>query len=113
MSFLGESGLIGTIGIFNIRKEHYRAEFGYMLHPDYHRQNLMQEAFQPVLEYAFTTMGLHSLEANVDPMNKASIGILEKNGFVREAYFREDFYWQGKFLDSAVYSLLAPKQQTT
>jgi [ribosomal protein S5]-alanine N-acetyltransferase len=32
-------------------------------------------------------------------------------GFVREAYFRENFYFRGKFLDSVIYSLITPKGQ--
>jgi ribosomal-protein-alanine N-acetyltransferase len=27
-------------------------------------------------------------------------------GFVKEAYFRENYYYNGKFLDSEIYSLL-------
>ena len=57
----------------------------------------------------FQQLHLHSIEAIVNPDNVASIGILEKNGFVREAYYKEDYYFEGKFLDSAVYSLLEPK----
>ncbi|MFM7401569.1 MAG: GNAT family N-acetyltransferase, partial [Bacteroidota bacterium] len=49
----------------------------------------------------------HSVEANVNPGNKRSILLLERCGFVREAYFRENYYFEGKFLDTAVYSLLS------
>ena len=34
------------------------------------------------------------------------IGLLEKCGFVRKAYFKENYYFEGKFMDSAIYSLL-------
>ena len=98
--------LIGTIGFWRIAKEHYRAEIGYMLHPSYQQKGLMQEALTAVLQYGFKTMKLHSVEANVNPNNAASIKLLERNNFVREGYFRENFYYDGKFLDSAIYSLL-------
>jgi ribosomal-protein-alanine N-acetyltransferase len=98
--------MIGNIGIWRLQKEHFRGEIGYVLHPDYHRQGLMSEAMAEVINYAFHTMGLHSLEANVNPENSASIALLEKHGFVREAYFRENYFWDGKFLDSAIYSLV-------
>jgi ribosomal-protein-alanine N-acetyltransferase len=52
-------------------------------------------------------MKLHSVEANVNPSNASSIGLLEKCGFVREAYYRENYFYNGRFMDSAVYSLLA------
>ena len=34
--------------------------------------------------------------------------LLEKHGFVQEAYFKEDYYFQGKFLDSVILSLIDP-----
>ncbi|HEX6334329.1 MAG TPA: GNAT family N-acetyltransferase, partial [Flavisolibacter sp.] len=99
--------LIGTIGFWRIMPEHFRAEIGYLLHADYHAKGLMHEAMKPVLDYGFATMGLHSVEANVNPSNVASIRLLEKNGFTREAYFRENYFYNGRFIDSAIYSLLA------
>lgn len=101
--------MIGTIGYWKFRKEHYRAEIGYLLLPEYHGKGIMFEAMQTVIRYGFRQLHLHSIEAIVNPENVASIGILEKNGFVREAYYKEDYYFEGKFLDSAVYSLLEPK----
>jgi ribosomal-protein-alanine N-acetyltransferase len=59
-----------------------------------------------VLKYGFEVLKLHSIEANVNPENIASIKLLEKNNFVREAYFRENYFYNGKFLDSAIYSLV-------
>ena len=61
-----------------------------------------------VLDYGFNTLKIHSLEANVNPGNAASIKLLERNGFVREAYYRENYYYNGHFLDSAIYSLINP-----
>jgi ribosomal-protein-alanine N-acetyltransferase len=103
-----EPKLIGTITFWNIKKEHYRAEIGYALHPDQQGQGIMNEAMSTVLDFGFRNMRLHSVEANVDPANTASIRLLERNNFVREAYHRENYYYGGKFLDSAIYSLLSP-----
>jgi ribosomal-protein-alanine N-acetyltransferase len=100
--------LIGTIGYWRIIKENYRAEIGYLLHPDYHKKGIMQEVFTTVIDYGFTTMKLHSIEANVNPDNAASIKLLERNKFTREAYMKENLFYDGKFLDSAIYSLLNP-----
>lgn len=98
--------VIGTIGYHRIDKPNYRAEIGYMLHPAHHRKGLMQEALPAVIAYGFDAMKLHSIEAIVSPDNEASIGILLRNGFVREAYYKENYFYNGRFLDSAVYSLL-------
>jgi ribosomal-protein-alanine N-acetyltransferase len=98
--------LIGTIGYWRIEKEHYRAEVGYMLAFKFQRRGIMREALGAVIEFGFGPLGLHSIEANVNPANLASIRLLERCGFVREAYFRENYYWNGQFLDSAIYSLI-------
>lgn len=100
--------MLGSIDFWRIIREHHRAEIGYVLHPEFHRKGIMQEAMDAVLDYGFHTMKLHSVEANVNPANLASIGLLERNGFVQEAYFRENYFYNGKFLDSVIYSLLTP-----
>ena len=108
ISLKGESGLLGTIGLWRIIKEHHRAEIGYMLHPGQQRKGLMQEAMANVLDFGFSVINLHSVEANVNPGNAASVGLLEKNGFVREAHFKENYLCNGVFKDSFIYSLLTP-----
>ncbi len=104
----GSSELIGTIGFWQIEKENHRSEIGYLLHPAHQRKGLMKEAVTKVLDYGFKKMLLHSVEANINVANKASQKLLENFGFVQEAYFRENYYYNGKFLDSAIYSLLTP-----
>jgi [ribosomal protein S5]-alanine N-acetyltransferase len=103
-----DSSIIGTIGFWRIMKEHHRAEIGYMIGAPYQRKGFMQEAIEKVLWFGFGSMRLHSVEANVNPNNLASIKLLEKNGFVKEAHFKENYFAHGKFLDSAIYSLLRP-----
>ncbi len=94
----------------NFKKENYRAEFVYALHPDHWGKGIMNEVAEAVIDYGFKVLKLHSIEANINPENIASQKLLEKHKFVKEAYFKENFFWEGKFLDSAIYSLLAPKQ---
>ena len=108
ISLKGDKTLIGTVSFWNVKKEHYRSEIGYALHPGNQGKGLMQEAMITVLDYGFKTMKLHSVEANVNPNNVASIKLLERNNFVREAYHKENYHYNGKFLDSAIYSLITP-----
>ena len=102
----GNPMLIGVIGHYRIKPEHYRAEIGYMLHPDYHRRGIASEAIKAVVDYGFNEMKLHSIEGVIAPENLASGKVLEKNGFVKEAHFRENEYYNGKFLDAVIYSIL-------
>jgi [ribosomal protein S5]-alanine N-acetyltransferase len=98
--------LIGSIGFWRMQKQHYRAEVGYLLDPFFHGIGYMTESINKVVDFAFTIMNFHSIEAIIDPRNIASAKTLEKSGFVREAYFKENYYWNGVFCDTAIYSKL-------
>nr|WP_294947830.1 GNAT family N-acetyltransferase [uncultured Mucilaginibacter sp.] len=109
LSLHNSDDMIGSIGIWQIDKINQRAEIGYMLNTQHQGKGYMQEALIEAIKYAFEGIGLHSIEANVNPGNQASIKLLERTGFVREAYFKENYYYDGKFLDSAIYSLITTK----
>lgn len=99
--------MIGNIGYWRTDLNNYRAEVGYMLHPDHWRQGILSEALVNVIDFGFSSIGLHSISANINPANEASRQLLLKHGFTKEAYFKEDYYFNGKFLDSEIYGLLA------
>ena len=98
--------LIGVIGHYRIKPENYRAELGYMLLPEYHGKGIVSEAVKEAVKYGFQVMKLNSLEAIIDPDNHASAKVLEKNGFVKEAHLRENEFFEGRFLDTVIYSIL-------
>lgn len=98
--------LIGTICIWQIQKEDFRAAVGYVLHPSQWRKGIMKEVLLKVVDYGFSTLQLHSIAAEVAPKNIASCTLLESVGFVREAYFKENVCYKGEFFDTAIYSLL-------
>ena len=102
----GNNTLIGFIGHYQIKWEHFRSEIGYTLSPDFAGTGIMTEAIKLVIEYGFKDMNMHSLEAVIYPQNTASARVLEKNNFVKEAHFKENEFFEGKFIDAVVYSLL-------
>lgn len=101
-----EKIIIGWILYKNIDLVNHSAEVGYLLHPDFWRKGIIQEALTEVLDFGFNILKFHRIQAVINPDNNASELLLKKNGFVKEALFRENFYYDGMFLDSAVYSLL-------
>lgn len=102
----GKPKLIGLIGYYRIRPEHFRAEIGYMLLPEFNGKGIISEALKEVVNYGFKVMKLHSVEAVIDPGNYGSEKVLEKNGFIKEAHFKENEFFEGRFLDSVFYSIL-------
>ena len=105
-----EDRLIGTVGYYRLKKEHHTGEVGYLLDPEHWGNGLMHEALGAVLACGFDRFRFHRVEAITDPRNTASRMVLERRGFRLEGLFKENFLWEGRFLDSAVYSLLNPRR---
>ena len=49
-------------------------------------QGYMSEALDLVLHEAFVTLGLHRLEANIQPANQGSLALARRAGFVLEGF---------------------------
>jgi [ribosomal protein S5]-alanine N-acetyltransferase len=98
--------VIGYIGLWRIIYENARVELGYSLHPDFWGKGYMKEAISEVLRFGFGEMHVHSIEASVNTGNRASIGLLKKLGFIKEAHFRENYYFNGEFVDSFIYCMI-------
>jgi ribosomal-protein-alanine N-acetyltransferase len=100
------SKLLGIIGYYRMQPENYRAEIGYILLPEFHGKGIITEAVNKLIRYGFDNLELHSIEAVIDPENFASEKVLQKCGFVKEAHFKEAEFYNGRFLDKVIYSLL-------
>lgn len=97
---------MGDLSFWKLNTSDHRAEIGYTLRSQYWRQGYMSEALHKVLQWGFSSLGLHSVEADINPDNQASRQLLLKMGFVKEGYHREDYYFRGQYLDSEIYGLL-------
>jgi RimJ/RimL family protein N-acetyltransferase len=60
-----------------------------------------------LIEYAFSNFPIHRIIASVDPRNVASVRVLEKSGFVKEAHFRQSEWFKGAWTDDAIYAVLS------
>lgn len=101
--------LIGIIGHYSIKWEHFRSEIGYMILPEYENKGIATEAVGLCLNFGFSFMNLHSVEAIINSENSASAKVLEKNKFVKEAHFKENEFYNRKFYDTVIYSVLKTK----
>ncbi|WP_309609415.1 GNAT family N-acetyltransferase [Flavobacterium sp.] len=102
----GNDKLIGIVGHYRVKWEHFRSEIGYMLLPEYSGQGIITEVVELLVDYGFNKMKMHSLEAIIDPRNHASARVLEKNKFIKEAHLIENEFYNGEFLDTIIYSLI-------
>ena len=70
--------LIGFAGLMQSSDESPNLIYG--VHPDFCGNGFATEASKAVLDYAFDTLGLKSVKADVDEPNVISVRILEKLG---------------------------------
>jgi [ribosomal protein S5]-alanine N-acetyltransferase len=103
--------IIGSCGYHCWEKEHYKAEIGFEVHPDYWRQGVISEVLQPIIQFGFESMSLNRVEAFYDPENTASKECLFKAGFIFEGVLRKAAYEKGVFCDAAVCSILKEEYQ--
>lgn len=99
--------IIGVSSFWRINATNYRAEFGYILHPDFQSKGYAREAALAIIVYGFNTLGLKSIEVNVNPENELCMKRLHKTNlpFVKEAHFKENWVHNGEFRDTVIYSL--------
>jgi [ribosomal protein S5]-alanine N-acetyltransferase len=98
--------LVGSCGLWRIVRRHFRAEIGYELSRSAWGQGIMAETIEAIARFGFVSMGLHSIEAQVDPENARSARLLEKARFKLEGRQRENFYYNGRFTDTLLYGRL-------
>jgi ribosomal-protein-alanine N-acetyltransferase len=59
----------------------------------------MTLAIKQTVDFAFNTLSLHRIEANVMPHNIASLKVLEKNNFNKEGLAKKYLKINGKWED--------------
>lgn len=101
--------IIGTCTLADLSEQHRRAALGYALNRAYWGQGYGREAVRRVVEFGFTSLELHRLEADADPRNTPSIQVLEGLGFQREGLQRQRFFVNGEIQDGVLYGLLRPE----
>lgn len=98
--------VIGTCSLYRPDFPNRRSELGFALAHACWGRGFASEAIELAITYAFTTLQLHRLEADVDPRNVASLRTLERAGFQREGYLRERYHLNGETQDSVYLGLL-------
>jgi ribosomal-protein-alanine N-acetyltransferase len=107
ITFQGADTVIGSCTFWNFSPDGLYAELGYELHRDYWQQGVMTETLSVILEYGFTALGLHRIEANTLGGNASSQRLLRKLGFTYEGCLRQRVFFQGQYADELHYGLLA------
>lgn len=95
-----DDAIAGVININNIvRGSFLSASLGYYAGAPYAGQGLMREGLELVKGYAFYTLGLHRLEANIQPENHRSIALVQQCGFQHEGLSPNFLFIDGQWCD--------------
>jgi ribosomal-protein-alanine N-acetyltransferase len=80
-------GLVGYANISNIVRGAFQSAFlGYAAFASHAGRGLMTQGLRLVIGNAFSELGLHRLEANIQPANHPSIGLVRRLGFEKEGF---------------------------
>ena len=101
----------GVVGVFNIseivRGSFQSAYLGYYGMAALARRGLMTQALRLVVRHVFDEIGLHRLEANIQPDNLASIALVRRVGFKLEGFSPRYLRIGGVWRDHERWAVLA------
>jgi ribosomal-protein-alanine N-acetyltransferase len=97
---------IGLIGVIMGKPNYRNAEIWYKLHSSYWNRGFATEAVAAILDFCFSELKLHRIEAGCATGNAGSIKVLEKAGFLREGHKRKLLPIRGEWHDNYFYAIL-------
>lgn len=101
-----DGSLIGCINLNEIvRGALQSASLGYYAFAPNQGKGLMKDAMSSVISLAFTELELHRLEANIQPDNSRSVGLVKSLGFRLEGYSPRYLKLGGEWRDHERYAL--------
>lgn len=109
--FLKKSGeLIGTVSLFHfLRGPLQKCMIGYSMDERHSGKGYTTQAVRLAVNYAFTELKLHRVEAGAMPSNIASQRVLEKAGFHREGIERRGVKINGRWEDHQIFAILSDR----
>lgn len=99
--------LVGVAGFNWIDQPNRSGAIGYWLAREAEGRGLMTRAVSALLRHGFRTLKLNRIEIRAGIRNRRSRAIPERLGFRREGTLRQAEWVNGRFVDHAVYGLLA------
>lgn len=97
------------IGVVNLSQIFYKtfcnAYLSYYVDVDFAGKGLMSEGVGLAIDYAFKSLGLHRVEANIQPENIASINLVKRLGFTKEGFSRRYLKINGEWHDHERWAL--------
>jgi ribosomal-protein-alanine N-acetyltransferase len=104
--------IVGVINLTGIIHGFFQnAYMGYYAVAGMNGRGLMREAISLVMTHAFNDIGLHRLEANIQPGNEASKALAKRLGFRLEGYSPRYLKIDGEWRDHERWAILSEEWQ--
>lgn len=97
--------LIGALGYESWNPSHLRLEVAFELHPDHQGKGLMTQAMEKIIDFGFNDIGAIRIEAFTLLHNSASIRLLERLNFNKEAQLKKYRMFNGTIHDIYLFAL--------
>jgi [ribosomal protein S5]-alanine N-acetyltransferase len=105
-----DGAIAGFINISNIVQGAFRSgTVGYGAFAHAAGRGLMGEGLSLVMRHAFGPLGLHRLEANIQPRNTGSIGLVRRAGFRLEGFSPDFLFIDGAWRDHERWAVTADR----
>jgi ribosomal-protein-alanine N-acetyltransferase len=92
--------IMGAVALNEIVRGPFQSCYlGYWIGRRFVRRGFMTEAVTLVVRHAFTRVGLHRIEANIIPTNRASLALIRRVGFRHEGHARRYLRIAGRWQD--------------
>jgi diamine N-acetyltransferase len=99
--------LLGHVGLYKIDKIAKKTEVGILIADDESRgKGYGSKITNVMVDYAFNTLGLHKVTAEVIKENVPSVAMFKKCGFSIDGCLRDDIYKNDRYYDVLSMSIL-------
>ena len=116
VGFTSDGRMAGVFALSQIfRRAFMNAYAGWFVASDQTGKGLATEGVGALLDLAFAPeprgLGLHRVQANIHPLNRASVRVAEKNGFRREGEAKGYLYIGGAWQDHLMFAKLTEEHR--
>jgi RimJ/RimL family protein N-acetyltransferase len=104
---LDRDAIVAVAGIHGqqFRKFRHCAEFGVSVRREYWGKGIGQQLTKRIINWSKENSVIKKISLHVNAENEIAIKIYEKLGFIREGTLTNDFFYEGRYIDTHIYGM--------
>ena len=103
------NAFVGDLAINDWDPHNHSCNFRIALGPRGRNRGLGSEATRLIVDYVFANLPIHRIGLDVFSFNPRAAYVYERVGFVVEGTLRSTLFWEGRYYDSVLMSILRPE----